>query len=150
MSKADMYSRERLLGSDNAPSALTRRPILHAERARRDGSGTLATEWRNASRRVSFSHVMVTRQIGAEANSMNLALDELKGSRGRRSRRRLLGQALFASQRGLEELRNEPLVTRTASYVTETMERYWGNELAVAEELRMDKATIRWFVKAEC
>src|SRR5205823_6634637 len=54
------------------------------------------------------------------------------------------------SQRGLEELRNEPLVTRTASYVTETMERYWGNELAVAEELRMDKATIRWFVKAEC
>jgi hypothetical protein len=93
---------------------------------------------------------MLTAQIGAEANNINQALDRLKTTRRRRTRRQLMTHALLASQRALEELSNEPLVVRTASYVAETMERYGSNALAVAEELRMDKATIRWFVKAEC
>jgi hypothetical protein len=93
---------------------------------------------------------MLTDQIGFEANNVNLAMDHLKTTGRRGARRALLEHALLASQRALDELRNEPLVTDTRRYVHQTLERYNYNPLAVLEELRLDQATIRWFVKAEC
>lgn len=89
-------------------------------------------------------------QIGFEANNINLALDQLKSARGRGKRNALVEQGLRAAERALVALQEEPLVTRTRAYVAEALERYDGNPLAVAEELRIDQGTIRWFVKAEC
>lgn len=93
---------------------------------------------------------MLTAQIGLEANNINVALDHLSTERRRQARRKLLIEAERAAQRALDQLRLEPLVTNTAAYVNDTLKRYEFNPWAVAEELRLDQATIRWFVKAEC
>jgi hypothetical protein len=93
---------------------------------------------------------MLTAQIGFEANNINLVLGQLKSARRSRARNALLDQGLQAAKRALEQLREEPLITRTAEYVTETLARHDFNPWAVSEELRVDRDTIRWFVKAEC
>lgn len=59
-------------------------------------------------------------------------------------------QAQQAALRALEQLRREPLITNTAAYVNETLKRHELNPWAVSEELRVDQATIRWFVEAGC
>lgn len=93
---------------------------------------------------------MLTAQIGSEANNINLVLGQLKSARRRRARNALLDQGLQAAKRALEQLREEPLITRTAEYVKETLARHDFNPWAVSEELRVDRDTIRWFIKAEC
>ncbi len=93
---------------------------------------------------------MLTAQIGFEANNINVVLDQLKSTRRRKARNALLDQGLQAAKRALEQLREEPLITRTAEYVGETLARHDFNPWALSEELRVDRDTIRWFVKAEC
>ena len=93
---------------------------------------------------------MLIAQIGFEANNINLALDQLRTERRRQAREKLLVQAQQAALRALEQLRREPLITNTAAYVNETLKRHELNPWAVSEELRVDQATIRWFVEAEC
>ncbi|MCU6479803.1 hypothetical protein [Arthrobacter sp. A2-55] len=93
---------------------------------------------------------LLTSQISFEANNINTAIDLLKGTRRKRGRNALLHQGLQAAKRALEVLQQEPLITDTEAFVHETLARFNFNPWGVTEELRMDKSTIRWFVKAEC
>jgi hypothetical protein len=93
---------------------------------------------------------MLAPQLAFESNNIYRVLDQLATTRRKRGRDALLIQASLSARRALAQLSREPLVTRTADYIAETLARYELNGLAVMEEIRVDRETILWFVRAEC
>jgi hypothetical protein len=99
------------------------------------------------SQRISSLFVIEISQI---VNDLNLLLDGFEVQDNKRDRRSLLERSVLLSIRGLEILRQEPLIDNTNEYFVTMRSRLSDNEWACREELRHDSTTLKLFLGAEC
>jgi hypothetical protein len=89
-------------------------------------------------------------QIVLIQNDLDLLLDEAELEGKKRDRTRLLERSLLLSIRGLELLREEPLIEDAEQNLEDMWRRADGNIWRVAEELRQDSTTLKLFLGSEC
>ncbi|HEV3313279.1 MAG TPA: hypothetical protein VG815_22445 [Chloroflexota bacterium] len=93
---------------------------------------------------------MVVREISLIANDLDQLIDdyEIPGIR-KKEKDRLLEKGLVLSLRGLELLRQEPLMSNPSRYLEQIRAEMDINPYQVARDLRQDSTTLTFFLEAE-